>query len=152
MKTDYAVGRFNELVEDYNQRGGQFKYFDRDMQRARRDVEAARSQIELKAVRQARLWEKLGQASDASAGSVNNGSTEDAKTEDAKGDKPDLSRADVKEIQRLLKDLGCNPGSIDGKVGAKTELAVKAFQKSENTEQDGKIDRNLLDLLRTRKR
>ena len=36
----------------------------------------------------------------------------------------------VRDLQAALKALGHDPGPIDGVFGAKTESAVKAFQKS----------------------
>lgn len=36
----------------------------------------------------------------------------------------------VERLQVLLKELGYNPGSIDGEMGHRTRKAVKSFQKS----------------------
>lgn len=46
----------------------------------------------------------------------------------------------VKEIQKILEDLGFDPGSVDGRMGARTRLAIKEFQKKEGLTINGKID------------
>ncbi len=45
--------------------------------------------------------------------------------------------ANVKVIQQKLKDLGFNPGPIDGIFGLNTEKAVRAFQRNKGIEVDG---------------
>jgi len=45
----------------------------------------------------------------------------------------------VRFIQVLLKEAGFNPGSIDGKMGARTKSAVKKFQEAYELKVDGKI-------------
>lgn len=42
-------------------------------------------------------------------------------------------------VQSLLKEVGFDPGKIDGKIGAKTKEAVRAFQKAHKLKVDGKI-------------
>lgn len=50
-----------------------------------------------------------------------------------------LSRKDktIKQLQKNLKNLGYNPGQIDGVDGDKTKRAVKAFQRDEKLKVDG---------------
>ena len=43
----------------------------------------------------------------------------------------------VRQLQQALKDLGYDPGAIDGRFGAKTEEAVKAFQRDRHLSVDG---------------
>jgi peptidoglycan L-alanyl-D-glutamate endopeptidase CwlK len=43
----------------------------------------------------------------------------------------------VKNIQAKLKDLGFNPGKVDGKFGTGTKKALIAFQKSKKLKPDG---------------
>ncbi len=43
-------------------------------------------------------------------------------------------------LQQEPKDLGFDPGDVDGLYGSKTIAAVKAFQKSKGLPQTGKID------------
>ncbi len=42
-----------------------------------------------------------------------------------------------KQIQTALKNSGFYQGSIDGKIGAKTQKAIKAFQKAHGLKADG---------------
>lgn len=55
-----------------------------------------------------------------------------------KGSKGD----DVRRLQNLLNLLGYNCGNADGDFGAKTETAVKAFQKALKQTEDGKFGKN----------
>ncbi len=53
----------------------------------------------------------------------------------------------IKEIQTALKNAGFDPGPIDGKIGAKTKEAIKAFQKANGLAIDGKVDKKTWELL-----
>lgn len=57
--------------------------------------------------------------------------------------KPVLRRGDknqaVRELQEALKELGHDPGPIDGIFGERTEAAVKAFQKAARIAVDGVV-------------
>jgi hypothetical protein len=57
------------------------------------------------------------------------------------GDKPAAAGADpkVQQVQQQLKDLGVDPGPIDGKTGPKTIAGIKAFQTMAGIAADGKI-------------
>ena len=59
-----------------------------------------------------------------------------------------LSRADVKEIQRLLQGAGHDAGQIDGRFGSQTRRAMRAFQQSRGLLADGYPDPKLIALLR----
>ena len=48
-------------------------------------------------------------------------------------------RLNVTLIQSLLQKAGFNPGKIDGKLGPKTQAAIKAFQKDQSLKVDGKV-------------
>ncbi|MEG4517369.1 MULTISPECIES: N-acetylmuramoyl-L-alanine amidase [unclassified Microcoleus] len=48
----------------------------------------------------------------------------------------------VIKIQQRLRDLGFNPGAVDGLFGENTEAAVKAFQRSVGLEDDGRVGIN----------
>src|SRR5699024_3128610 len=50
--------------------------------------------------------------------------------------------SDVRRLQRLLREEGFNPGSIDGIFGPQTQRAVIAFQRSENLTPDGIVGVN----------
>lgn len=43
----------------------------------------------------------------------------------------------VRQLQQALKDLGYDPGDVDGQFGSKTESAVKAFQGDRQLTVDG---------------
>lgn len=43
------------------------------------------------------------------------------------------------QIQQALKAAGYDPGDIDGKLGSKTRKAVRAFQKANGLNPDGKV-------------
>ena len=43
----------------------------------------------------------------------------------------------VEQLQKALKDLGYDPGAVDGKFGANTEAAVKSFQNANGIAVDG---------------
>jgi peptidoglycan hydrolase-like protein with peptidoglycan-binding domain len=48
--------------------------------------------------------------------------------------------ASIRLLQQELKDLGFDPGAVDGVFGSKTIAALKAFQKSKGLPQTGKLD------------
>lgn len=49
------------------------------------------------------------------------------------------SGADVKKVQQKLIDWGYLSGTADGKYGAKTQAAVKAFQRKNGLTADGRV-------------
>ncbi len=53
----------------------------------------------------------------------------------------------VEEIQTLLRHLGYNPGPIDGKMGRKTEAAIRKFQQDTGVSVDGQPSAELAQLL-----
>lgn len=65
-----------------------------------------------------------------------------------RGDRP-LSNSEKSEVQRLLMAKGFDTGGVDGKLGAKSVEAVKAFQRARGMVPDGYADSNLLSLLRS---
>lgn len=46
---------------------------------------------------------------------------------------------DIAKAQLMLKDLGFDPGPIDGKAGPKTQAATKQYQQARGLEADGLI-------------
>src|SRR5699024_230828 len=50
---------------------------------------------------------------------------------------PSLKDPKIEKLQKDLKNLGYNPGKIDGQDRPSTQKAVKAFQKDEGLEVDG---------------
>ncbi|MDT1060623.1 lytic murein transglycosylase [Paracoccus sp. CPCC 101403] len=60
-----------------------------------------------------------------------------------------LSNGEKAEIQRLLMAKGFDTGGVDGKLGAKSVEAVKAYQRSRGLVPDGYADSQLLAMLRS---
>ena len=48
-------------------------------------------------------------------------------------------RINVGRMQQALKNSGISPGALDGKMGRKTQVALKNFQKKENLSADGRV-------------
>jgi len=46
----------------------------------------------------------------------------------------------VKAIQQALKDQGHDPGEIDGKMGPKTQAALRDFQQKQGLKASGRLD------------
>ncbi|MDR3231707.1 MAG: peptidoglycan-binding protein [Synergistaceae bacterium] len=153
IDTNDAVEKFNKIVNDYNSRAAQFRYYERDMQRAKSDVEAARSKIVAEAKKEALEWNNFGKnisvpTPPASQNDTNvSRETPEREPKDVKSANRKLAKAEIMEVQQILSDLGYAPGSIDGKAGTLTISAVKAFQKDAGVIQNGKIDPKLFDLL-----
>ena len=74
------------------------------------------------------------QGSDASAG---RGSAESMRSSSASGQ---WSQQDVRSVQEALKDKGHDPGPIDGVMGARTQQALRAFQRAQNIQTSGQLD------------
>ncbi len=61
---------------------------------------------------------------------------------------PVKSRPNIRQVQIALKNAGFDPGSIDGKMGNQTRIAIKSFQKAHDLPANGKMGRKTWDLLR----
>lgn len=59
-----------------------------------------------------------------------------------------LSRADIRDLQRLLAEKGFYAGGADGVVGPETRRAIKAYQRRMNLPADGFPTAGLLERLR----
>ena len=46
----------------------------------------------------------------------------------------------VKAVQQALKDKGHDPGELDGKMGPKTQAALREFQKAQGLQGNGRLD------------
>lgn len=46
----------------------------------------------------------------------------------------------VKAVQQALKDKGFDPGEVDGKMGPKTQAALRDFQQKEGLKATGRLD------------
>ena len=60
-----------------------------------------------------------------------------------------LSSSEKSEIQRLLIAKGYDTGGVDGKLGAQSTEAIRAFQRARGVTPDGYADIRLLALLRS---
>lgn len=58
------------------------------------------------------------------------------------------TRDDVRQAQRLLSQLGFEPGPADGVIGSRTERSVRQFQEREGLPADGRISAALIDRLK----
>ena len=47
---------------------------------------------------------------------------------------------EVKAVQQALKDKGHDPGAVDGKMGPKTQAALRDFQSKEGLKASGRLD------------
>ncbi len=61
--------------------------------------------------------------------------------------KLDSTGPEVTALQKRLKELGFDPGGIDGKFGQGTEAALTAFQRSRSLQADGKAGPQTLSAL-----
>ncbi len=59
-------------------------------------------------------------------------------------DKWETHREDVRMIQKLLKKQGYHPGTSDGRMGPRTESAVRAYQTDKHLSPDGEITEELV--------
>ena len=50
----------------------------------------------------------------------------------------------IKQVQQALSDKGYDPGSADGKMGSKTQSAIKKFQEAQGMQASGQLDQQTL--------
>jgi len=62
--------------------------------------------------------------------------------------KIELPKDKNKQIQLALKNAGFDPGSIDGKMGLKTRMAIRDFQKAKGLKIDGVVGEKTWDELK----
>jgi N-acetylmuramoyl-L-alanine amidase len=62
---------------------------------------------------------------------------------------PPFRGADVVELQRMLNDLGFDPGAVNGLFDARTARAVRDFQKNAGLHDDGVVDAGVFKVLDT---
>jgi N-acetylmuramoyl-L-alanine amidase len=60
---------------------------------------------------------------------------------------PPFRGADVVELQRMLNDLGFDPGAVNGLFEARTARAVRDFQKNAGLQDDGVVDAGVFKVL-----
>ena len=141
IDTNAGIDAFNQIVNDYNSRCGNYRYREGTQSQAQRNVEPYRSQIVAEAAREAK---QLGRPYQPPSSPVS-----PAPLTSSVPEKPSVQH--TKEAQQLLTDLGYKPGPVDGDYGRRTADAVKAFQRNTGVVQNGVIDENLLIALRRAK-
>src|SRR3712207_862114 len=62
---------------------------------------------------------------------------------------PPFRGADVTELQRMLNDLGFDPGAVNGLFDERTARATKEFQRNAGLAEDGAVDNGVFKVLRT---
>jgi N-acetylmuramoyl-L-alanine amidase len=62
---------------------------------------------------------------------------------------PPFRGADVVELQRMLNDLGFDPGAVNGLFDFRTARAVRDFQKNAGLQDDGVVDAGVFKVLDT---
>src|ERR671912_2115716 len=62
---------------------------------------------------------------------------------------PPFRGADVTELQRMLNDLGFDPGAVNGLFDERTARATKEFQRNAGLTEDGAVDDGAFKVLRT---
>ncbi|MCA1848886.1 MAG: peptidoglycan-binding protein, partial [Actinobacteria bacterium] len=62
---------------------------------------------------------------------------------------PPFRGADVVELQRMLNDLGFDPGAVNGLFDARTARAIRDFQKNAGLQDDGVVDAGIFKVLDT---
>lgn len=62
---------------------------------------------------------------------------------------PPFRGADVTELQRMLNDLGFDPGAVNGLFDERTARATKEFQRNAGLTEDGAVDNEVFKVLRT---
>jgi peptidoglycan hydrolase-like protein with peptidoglycan-binding domain len=58
-----------------------------------------------------------------------------------------MGKEQLKKAQQALKDKGLYEGEVDGVMGPKTREALREFQKNENIQQTGRLDRETMSKL-----
>ena len=137
------VRRFNELVTDYNSRCGRFRYREGTLERARREIEPNRRQIEAEGRRRFLSDSSLGTLPMPAPARPAQGASATTPTIAATPSRPS-SDATVRAIQQRLNELGYDAGSVDGLMGPRTRAAIIAFQKDIGVTETGTADQALL--------
>lgn len=68
-------------------------------------------------------------------------------TDDQSGEQASVKTPTIKQIQQALKNAGFNPGSVDGRMGKQTRVAIREFQKANNLNVDGKVGKQTWSIL-----
>jgi hypothetical protein len=122
-----GISLFNQGVQEYNLRCRSYRYRQGDLEWAKSQVEKQREAIERATRREF---------------------TPDRRSSGVGTGKAKASASDVREAQRLLTELGYQPGVIDGRFGRNTANAIREFHRKSGLTSDGRIDQELLSALK----
>ncbi len=140
----YDTTKFNNLVDDYNGRCGEFRYKRGNLQRAENDIKAFRSELILEG--KARF--KISKSNYSSSKTPNNVKNLTSEKKVVKKVKPKPNKK-LLEVQKLLNILGYNAGVTDGLMGKNTRLAIYSFQDDNNINNSTIINNTLVKALKT---
>lgn len=127
--SDSDVNSFNNHVDDYNRRCGEFRYRQGTLESARRDVEPYRDQLQI---------EGRNRFVSSSVSAVSKPLSKAVSSPGSKSvSKPSTPDVTVLAIQRHLNELGYNAGKPDGFFGSKTRSAIEAYQRDKGLAVDG---------------
>lgn len=116
---------------------------DMEVQGLRNQVSLLEAQIQLRNDEIASLKNTIANDSREKSISAEAAGAELATT----GKKTVSAKPSLKNIQLALKNAGYDPGNLDGKMGSKTKLAIKAFQKANKMKADGRVGKNTWSVL-----
>ena len=120
--SDSNRSKFNTLVKSYNSRCGEYKYkgsnYEISVRQVKEDIKTIDQRVSAKKVVNKEVKQKKK-----------------------------IPKALIKDVQKLLSQLGYKPGIADGKYGRKTGAAIKQFQQKAGLVVDGKVSDKLLLLL-----
>lgn len=149
---DAEVDRFNEMVNDYNVRCGEYRYREGTLESARSEVERHRSDLE----HQGRSRFAGAASSGASGpggdpfgwfakGAIAHDPTDPLgwNQDETRGRGPEPDPL-IQAIQSALNSVGYDAGPADGLMGNRTKVAILAFQRSAGIEPDGVASASLL--------
>ena len=71
----------------------------------------------------------------------------DSTMKSGRGGRMGASQEQVKSVQQALKDKGHDPGAVDGKMGPKTQAALRDFQSKEGLKASGRLDTDTMSKL-----
>ncbi len=142
----YDTTKFNNLVDDYNGRCGEFRYKRGNLQRAENDIKAFRS--ELISEGKARFSTVNTNKSYGTVPKNNYVPTTKIKVIKSKP-KPKINQK-VLTVQKLLNQLGYKAGIADGLMGKNTRLAIFSFQDDNDIPRSSIIDYSFLNILKNK--
>lgn len=137
IRTNTGITTFNRMIDIYNNKCGNYTYYNNDQQKATAEVENFRTKIINEAIQDAKQLDSQPTQTNSAQFSPGNTYTT-----------PEIANAQqIRDVQQRLSDLGFNPGTIDGKYGNQTKRSILEFQKANGLQMDGKVTQHLIDAL-----